>query len=195
MNPRTTIALLIILALVTGIGYVYTQSRANKVPAQVSTRPDFFYLVDDDDIGDVEVTYRGTTMKFTQTRDFQWFFDTVERPPVDKERWGGITLLLSGPQYKRIIAQTSANLPRYGLESPTILIKVYLKNRDQEVKIQLGDKTPDGVSHYALYQDGKAIYLVDSSWGDVIARLVTEPPYQPPPVPGATPTTSVPAVA
>ncbi|MSQ31762.1 MAG: hypothetical protein EXR59_00775 [Dehalococcoidia bacterium] len=55
--------------------------------------------------------------------------------------------------------------------------------------VQLGDKTPDGANYYVQWRrhpepgtDGPItidpqIWLVDATWGDVLARLVTEPPY------------------
>jgi biotin carboxyl carrier protein len=60
----------------------------------------------------------------------------------------------------------------------------------------VGDKTPDGVNHYVQFRDDQQIacpglcpqvYLIDASWGDVLGRLVTEPPV---PVPPTTETSS-----
>ena len=58
--------------------------------------------------------------------------------------------------------------------------------------VQLGDKTPDGLNYYVQWrrhpEPGREgpitidpqIWLVDATWGDVLARLVTEPPYPKP---------------
>ena len=187
MNFRTTIALVVILALVIGIGVVYTRNRSNAPPTQVSTRRDFFYLVADSDIKTVNVNFRDKAQKFVQDASGTWHFNDATGAKVNLDRWGGVTLLLSGPQYKRVISEKATDLGRYGLEKPPIVIDVGLKDLGN-VNIRVGDKTPDGASNYAMFQTREGIYLVDSSWGDVISRLVTEPPFiTPTPVP-STPT-------
>ena len=188
MNARTTLIILVVLALVVGLGYSYTRSRALKGPDQVNVPSSQFYLVDTSDIQGVEVDYRGQAQKFIKDKDNTWHFDTPLREPVNLDRWGGITLLVSGPRYDRIISQQATDLARYGLQDPALVVKANLATLG-DIAIKVGDKTPDGRNAYALYQDERAVHLIAAEWGDVLARLVTEPPQvTPTPVEGtATP--------
>ena len=186
MNYRTTIALIVVLALVLGIGYVYTGSRASKGPDHVTLPQEQFYLVDLEDIQRLEVDYRGKTEKFFRDADGTWRFDRPTKEPVNMDRWGGITLLVSGPRFERVISNQATDLARYGLQDPPLVVRADLTGLGK-VTIRVGDKTPDGQNSYALFQDERAIHLIASDWGDVIGRLVTEPPMTTPTPVGATP--------
>lgn len=186
MNYRTTIVLLIVLALVLGIGYVYTGSRASRGPEKVSLPQEQFYLVDLEDIQRLEVDYRGKKENFFKDAEGTWRFDTAAKPPVNMNRWGGITLLVSGPRYERVISTQATDLARYGLQDPPLTVKADMKDLGR-ITIRVGDKTPDGQNAYAIFQDERAIHLIASDWGDVIGRLVTEPPMTTPTPAGANP--------
>jgi hypothetical protein len=196
MSYRTTIALIIILALVIGIGFVYTNNRSSDTPDTVTLPREWFYQVDDDAIDKVVVNFQGQGIAYVTDSSGKWHFETPNGELVDVGRWGGVTLLLSGPQYRRIIAETATDLGRYGLQDPALVITAGLENLG-DVVIRVGDRTPDGISHYAQYIPPSAladagrppggIYLVDSTWGDQFSRLVTEPPRIIPTPEGATP--------
>ena len=47
----------------------------------------------------------------------------------------------------------------------------------REIQVILGHVTPDRAYHYAMRQDDSRVYLVDATWGMVLARLAEEPPY------------------
>ena len=187
MNVRVTIALVAAIVIVVLVGFFFVNRLGDDTPDLVRPRRDFFYIVDDDDINLINVTHLGESGLWVVDSERGWHFDTPEGEPVHLDRWGGVTLLLSGPQYKRVISDRATDLARYGLEDPPTIIKVGLQDIG-EVRIRVGDKTPDGDSNYVQYHTDESIYLVDSTWGDVMARLVTEPPYIPTPTPEPTET-------
>ena len=187
MNARLTIALVVVLALVTGIGLLIVTGGDSSPPDRVRVRRDFFYVVDDDAINSVAIQYFGETQKFVLDPNRTWRFTSFDGERVNINRWGGVTLLLSGPQFTRQLSADAPDLGRYGLENPATVITVGLEGIG-EVEIRLGDTTPDGGKHYAQFEDDPGIYLIDSSWGDVISRLVTEPPHIPTPTPEPEPT-------
>ena len=125
MNYRTTIALIIILGLVIGISIVYTTNRSSE-PDRVSVPSVFFWSVDDDAITKLAVNYQGQGTSFVTDSKGEWHFNSPDGEPLDLARWGGITLLASGPQYRRVIAETAADLARFGLDSPSTIINVRL---------------------------------------------------------------------
>ena len=199
MSYRTTIVLVIVLALVIGISIVYTTSRGSSTPDFVRIPENWFYQVDDDDIQMVAIQHQGQAALFVTDSESIWHFDTATGEPVDLQCWSGVPFLLSGPQYTRIIAEQATDLARYGLDPPRTVVTVGLSGIG-DVQVKLGDKTPDGTRHYAQFQSSPTVFLVDSGWGDVIIKQVIYPPrILPTPRPEGSgcpaPTTGVPATA
>jgi hypothetical protein len=128
-----------------------------------------------DDITRVGIMIGDYERAFVQ-RAGSWFFDDQDGPPVSTDRWAGVTLLLSGPQAKRLITQEVTDLTAYGLDPPRATIDIDLLGA-RGLTLSLGDRTPDGSSHYARNERDTGLYLVDANWGDVLYRLNAEPPY------------------
>ena len=140
-------------------------------------RAPWFYNVSDRDISRIDMDHLGKRMSYVRKENYVWYFVNPENIPVDKQRFGGMTLLLSGPQGKReLLSETIENPEQYGLVNPTTMIDITLEG-DRLIQFNLGDKTPNGTSHYAQMRGFDDLYLIDASWGDVISRLVKDPPY------------------
>lgn len=173
MSFRTTI-LIVLIGVVVGVVVLVVkpfQSTPEGVPA-----PPWFYNVSMEDISRVEVEYRGEEMSFVQNEEGIWVFNDPPDVPVDRARWGGLTLLLSGPQARRLLVE-STNVPeQYGLDIPETIIKVSLTG-ERSIQVRLGDQTVNGSEHYSQVGGFPQVFLIDSSWGNVLSRLVTEPPF------------------
>ncbi len=138
----------------------------------------WFYQVSMDDIMDISVEHRGDKIEFYRTEQNWWsFVDPPEIPP-DLRRWGGIVLLLSGPQTRRDLTATAVridNPAEYGLDDPQTVVDIGLKG-GRFIEFRLGEKTTDGEQYYAQVDGFDEMFLIVSSWGDVISRLAKEPP-------------------
>ena len=172
MNAKLTLAFVLVLAVIGA--YVLVRGLGGE-PPPIETET-FIYDIDERAITLVEITNLGDSQRFVRDdARGQWVFDDEQRAPVLQDRWGGIPLLLAGPRVQRVLAVDDADLGRYGLDEPTTTIHVGL-NSGETVTILLGIPTPDGVNHYAKRKGATQIALVDRSWGDVLVRLVTDPP-------------------
>ncbi|MBI4200225.1 MAG: DUF4340 domain-containing protein [Chloroflexi bacterium] len=185
MNVRVTFILVVLVVVVGGYVLLFELQRT---PPRVP-EPPWFYNVEFSDITGITVTYEGTTLSFVQKQD-QWVMGEAEQP-VDTDRWSGVPFLVAGPRTKRTLAEEVPNLAAYGLDPPRTIIRVSLRDGRQPT-IALGDKTADGQSFYGQLQGQTSLYTVDYTWGDVLIRLVTEPPIpaptpEPTPSPAATP--------
>ena len=169
MNFRVSFILLVLVAVVGGYVLIFELQR------RPGTEPDppFFYDVEMDDITNVTVTYKGQREAFVKIEN-QWFFEDTGGP-VDMQRWGGIPLLLTGPQAASVLKEQVNNPAEYGLDPPETSITVTLEG-GRQASVLLGNMTPDGISHYSQVVGYSPLYLVTSTWGGVINRLVTEPP-------------------
>lgn len=174
MNIRATAVLLVVLGAVAGYFYFVGPSSGDSGPPAPSRTP-WFYSAEMDDVEGVVITTSGLRESFVLTES-GWLFEGPGRIPVDLARWGGMTLLVSGPQTTRVLDEVEGDLTEYGLSDPAITIGITLQgNRNLEVR--LGDVTPNGENHYAMQGTDPGLYLVDSLWGLVLARLALEPPY------------------
>ena len=180
MNFRISFILLVLVAVVGGYVLIFELQRQ---PEKSPNAP-WFYDIGYDDIVNISVTYGGQRQAFVK-KEQTWVFEDTEEP-VNMDRWGGIPLLLSGPRSLRVVDEQIDNPSEYGLDPPESYITVGLKD-GRQLSVLLGNTTPDGNSHYAQVVGSAPLFLIHSSWGDIINRLVTEPPVVIP-TPEPTPT-------
>lgn len=169
-----------VVALGLGVWY-YFASRPQPAP-RPEPRP-FVWSVDMGDLArmQIDLPRRGLSEAWSKHTDKYWYFTDPEGPRVDINRWGGgIPLLLSGPGANRLIskAPTAEQLRVFGLADPQMRVLLRL-NDGFELKILVGDATPDRISYYIKRADRPEVLTVDYTWFQVIERLVTEPPYPP----------------
>jgi hypothetical protein len=173
MNLRLLLVLITVLSYV-AIGVTWFMTN----PTEEFKEPDppFFYTLSPDDLRNISID-TGDEVASWSLRDGtnRWYFDNMVDIPADLYRWGGITQLLGGPRTQRVLAQSIDNPAQYGLDSPTAVFAVTLRD-STIVTLTLGSLTPDGVNNYARVEGFPQLVLVDASWGRVLERLVTEPP-------------------
>ncbi len=151
--------------------FVLVEKKAKKSP--------WFYQVAEDDIETISVTYLDDKrVSFYKTEDRTWAFTDPEGIPPNYNRWGGVTLLLSGPGTRRDLTAVQPLIDdpaQYGLDNPDTVVDVGL-TANRSVQFRLGDLTTDGRHHYGQVAGFPDLFLIASSWGDVISRLANEPP-------------------
>ncbi len=129
------------------------------------------YTAAQDDIVNVTVQTEAGTVMF-ERRDDGWYF--ADSPvPVNLDRWGGVVLLLSGPEVERQLAAPVALL-EFGLDEPDI-VSVGLAGGSR-VEVRLGAETPDGRNVYTQLEGKPEVALVNEPWARVLRRLAAEPP-------------------
>lgn len=140
-------------------------------------QPPFFFTLRPDDLRHISISAGDNSTSWHFRDDFRrWFFDDESNVPTSLYRWGGITQLLGGPRSQRELATSIDDPALYGLDNPQLRIVVQLRD-GTEVQVEMGNLTPDGGAHYARQRGYNELYTVDSSWGEVMLRLVEEPPY------------------
>ena len=173
MNIKYTISLLFI-AIIAGI--VYVIDPFNTEEAKV-VKP-WFYQVHVDDMMGISIDHMGDNTSFVRTKSNTWAFNTDQLLPPDRIRWGAVDFLLGGPQTKRDLSETTViidNPAQYGLDQPHTTVTIDL-TLNRTLQFKLGDKTTDGNHHYGQVTGFPQLFLIADVWGDIIARMVTEPP-------------------
>lgn len=185
MSFRVSFILLVLVAVVGGYVFLF---ELQKTPKPQVSAP-WFYDVSYEDLAVISVEYRGQKQVFEATPK-GWVFQE-SREPVDLARWSGIPLLLTGPRSSRVARESIDDPKEYGLDPPQSVFTVSLKS-GQQITTLLGDVTPDGANHYAQVVGSAPLFLLPSAWGDVINRLITEPPrVTPTPTPEAVATAAL----
>ncbi|MDC0035428.1 DUF4340 domain-containing protein [Chloroflexi bacterium] len=175
MNLKVTIAL-IILAVASIVVYL-----VNPFSNEVSKEPPkpWFYQVSVDDMTSIRIDHEGISESFIKTPSNTWAFDWDVLIPPAHNRWGGIAFILGGPQTKRDLTETTTlieNPAQYGLDNPHTVVTIGL-TLGRTLEFRLGDKTTDGMHHYGQIVGFPQLFLIADTWGNVLARLTTDPPY------------------
>ena len=205
MKLKAILILVAILAVAGTTYYFVTRPKA-------ATQPDakhFVWNFDMDNLQNVTMSMpkANVSESFVKHPDNQeFYFDVANGPEVDNQRWGGgIPALLSGPEASRMIQAdaTTAELQQYGLDptvTPTTLnmdikLTILLSGTPVNYEIYVGASNPGGTTYYVRLAGNTDVYTVDKSWYDVLADIVTDPPYIPAALAIDTPTVSSPTVA
>ena len=178
MNVRVSLVLLVILALVGSYVFLFELRK----PEEAQLLPPWFYDVETFEIQHINIAHQGQSMAYARGADQKWYFDDGTGRPVDSGKFSGMTLLLSGPRSQRELEEEDLEPASFGLEPPQTEITVGL-TEGRSVSVELGDVTPAGDGQYARLKRFSKIFVVTSSWGEVLTKLVTEPPYPPTPTP------------
>jgi len=177
MNIRLTI-LLVVLVVIIGTLVSITQVLRNTSETESIGR---LYSITHNDILNVSLERKDATVKFSK-QDNHWIIvgdSGADDVNVDEDRWSGIVFLLSSPAIEKPVSRPQGEeleLGEFGLDPPVTKIKI--SNADTLVlEIHLGDSTPSRDGFYVKLAEKKNTYVINSSWADVITRLVTQPPY------------------
>ncbi len=182
--------IVILLAILLALGGVFYYLNIPK-PAPIVEPRYYAWIIEMDDIQHIKISLpregkSESFIKISKPDTFPWYFDDAQNSAVDTKRWGGgIPLLLSGPGVERIISKntTDEKLAEFGIAKPQMAINLLLTD-NTTMNIIVGDQTPDGTSYYVLAPNtNNDVALVDSSWYGVLEKLITEPPFAPPPPP------------
>ncbi|MBI4336748.1 MAG: DUF4340 domain-containing protein [Chloroflexi bacterium] len=171
MNIRTTLVLVVLLSLVAGYFYFYELRRTTPAEPQ----PPWFYSLSREDITRIHVRDGGYEQGFVLKAD-NWVFEDQPTLPVGLDRFSGVSLLVSGPRSRRLLAEQASDPVMYGLDNPSITIQINATG-DRAFQVELGSQTPDGLSYYGQLAGQPQVFLVDALWGDVLGRLAVDPPY------------------
>ena len=169
-NAVVRLALLAAVAVAGGAAWAVWLSGDESPDPAASVR---LYSVEQDAIVSVSVAIDAGEAAFERGPE-GWRFASEPLLPVNLDRWGGIVLLLSGPNADRVLPDPP-DPAEYGLDAPST-VSVGLAGGGG-VTVRLGSDTPDGRHTYAKVDGQPGVALVNAPWGDALARLASEPPW------------------
>lgn len=152
-------------------------SRPADVPPD-APRPDLWSAPMDDLVAvTIALPASGKRGAWVRGAGGDWYGAGADRRKVDSQRWGGVSLLLSGPKAERLIAAaaTPEQLASYGLLRPRMTIDLVFEG-DRRIHVDVGDPTPGGAAAYVRRAGSADVYTVHETWFAVLERLVVDPP-------------------
>lgn len=174
MNLRISLVLVIVLSI---SGIALTWAVKNLPEASRAPALPFTYTIAPDDLRQINIKTRSGEMTFfLKPEERVWYFKDPADIPVNHDRFGGMTFLVGGPKAARRLQDQIENESVYGLDNPTMAMTLTLRD-GSVVVVELGEKTPNLGSHYARIVGSPKLWLIDSSWGDVLTRLTDDPPF------------------
>ena len=163
------------LALVAAVVVVLDPFRVQDEPG--AGLP-WFYRIAPEEIESIEILHGEGHVRFLRVSESAFVFADPPGIPPDRVRFSGVALLVSGPRAKRELPLDSAASglsDQYGLDDPRTVVHVGIAGKE-DLEFRLGRETSDGVHQYGQVSGVAALHLIASSWGEVLARLVEEPP-------------------
>ena len=172
MSFRVTSVLILIVAVLGG--YMALRPRT-ELEDSASLRP-WFYIVKDTKINKLDVEYYGDEEEFIRDQNRKWHIGGLEGPQVG-QAFSGTPFLAAGARSPRIITQepSDSELATYGLIDPKIKLRVYMED-GENWRVLIGALTADRVNNYAQAEGFDDVYLLDRTWGEHMARLITDTP-------------------
>ena len=174
MRLRTTLVLILAAISIGVVAWI----NPFKSQGEFRELKPWFYQIAWEDIEAIKVNFGGAEGSFVKVHTSAWAFEDPEGIPPSHDRWSGIQYLLSGPKTQRDLSSTSIiidDLAQYGLDDPATVVFVGL-TEGRSLEFRLGDVTPNGFEHYGQVIGFPQLFLVADAWGDVLARLITDPP-------------------
>lgn len=173
MNLRLSILLVAVLLIFGGTFLVVRLTGSDPAP---ETRP-WLYRMDDSSLAHISVTHRGETVEYSKRPGtFDWYIQGPNGTLVFQDLWGGKPLLLSGPRVSRAVSAKLEDPANFGLDPPQTQVTITDRSGNT-IEFHLGDATPDTIDQYAILVGDEALFTVPLAWGEVVNRLVTEPPF------------------
>jgi hypothetical protein len=167
----------VLAVLIAGAAAVIALVLINPFESTPEVKEDapWFYQVAESDIEAIEVRFRSETVTFLRDDDRKWQFEGLTGVAPQRKRWGGMVLILTGPKSRRLLQDRVDNPSQFGLTRPETEVTVRLSG-GRDIRVSLGDKTTDGKHHYGQVEGFDQLFLITSSWGEVLRRLVVDPP-------------------
>lgn len=169
-------------ARLVGFPQLFTVPTAwSDVISNLASKPPYprLYLIDDNDVRDVQVSSDGRTVGYRRDLITKQF--TIVGDPnvsVSTERWEGTFGLILNPRVIEVLADIEGDLAPYGLDPPKTIARL-TRMDGSIIEFHLGTTTPDQVRYYAQTVGKEEVMIVPASWAQAVIELATDPPYPP----------------
>src|SRR5207245_5679326 len=155
--------ILILLVLVAALGtylYVYEIPEAAREGKKAK-----LLGVDKDAVTGMVLTYPDRELELRKD-DQGWRLVRPAEAPADDTVGKGVPSTLTDAEVQKTLDQLPPNLAAFGLDKPTVTVKLTLKDGSQPPPLAVGKNTAIGGKAYVRKDDEPKLYLTTSALGD-----------------------------
>lgn len=157
MRLRSTLLLAIVFAAIGGYVYFVEFDKA----AQEEKKKTLFD-VSADDISEITLTYSDHEIALTKT-DGAWNLTRPVQSKADETAAKNLARAIAECEFKKTLDDAGADLATYGLQSPTVTVKVVAKGKELP-QVKVGKNTPIGYNTYVQLSDSPKILLAAAAF-------------------------------
>jgi len=168
VNPRVTIGLAVLLALV-GF-YIFVIDRPMAQRAQEAQH---LVRIPKADITGLTVVSAKGTVDLARRDPMHWDVTRPVRVPAASFAVSDLLDTTTSLVPQSTVREAGTDLARYGLDKPAVRVTLRATG-GRTVTLEIGGPSPVATALYARVNPGKAIYLVDSSMKDSLAKSATD---------------------
>lgn len=152
-----------------------------EVISNLATNPPYprLYLIDEEDIRDIQVISDGRTVDYHRQPATLFFF--IESDPnflILPETWEVTMGLIINPRVIEVLADKQEDLAVYGLDPPVTTIRL-TRMDGSIIEFHLGIRTPDEERYYAQTVGKEEVMIVPVAWAQAMIEMATDPPEPP----------------
>lgn len=158
----------VVLAICVAAAYQLLGKRERRIKEEFSDKYFIQNEVETEDdiikpnqIVEIHIVNPQGELNFVRNEQGGWLITQPVRTAADAKSADGMTRTLVFMEVDRVVEKNSANLERYGLESPDIKIRYRLRGSDEWHKIHFGRRSPVEGSYYAMDPDKGEVVLVN----------------------------------
>jgi hypothetical protein len=179
---RTSLILLLVLLALAGAVY-FLQLRSGSTTSPEDQAKQIVKVAEKDVIGLLVVL--GDKRVDVARQDDKWVLREPSGREADQARIDVMVSRVADLRASRVVVEKAESLATYGLDKPSILLR--LSSRDQTYEVTFGQQNPDKTGYYARLGQSDRVYLVSSYLVGDIRRLAEDPPIaRPTPTPEPT---------
>ena len=158
MRWRTTAIYFLVLLLIGGI-YAVMESR-QKEAARVEKESKRVFRFDAQAVKEIEIR-SGEAKPIHLDKGEKWRISQPIASDVDRTAFDGFFSALEDIEFERKIGKPSDNLEAFGLNKPSLVVRVLAGN--DWLELQVGEKNPAETSRYARAGEGGDVFMISSA--------------------------------
>ncbi len=163
-NAVTLLSLLLLLAALIGVYYWYGGKQAVTEDTGEDTDTIDLGKIDKEQLSSLHYVYDDADLTLVKDGDV-WKSQAEPDRPIDQDHVSSMIGMIDDLSATRLITEAPENLADYGLDQPTSYLQGKL-NDGTTVTLQVGDKVSTGDGFYALVNEDKKVYLIESFIGN-----------------------------
>jgi hypothetical protein len=162
MPGRGLLVALVLFGVLAGLVYWSDKSKKAEEAKGGPDAANKLVKIKDDEVKKIEIVRKDSPLAVIERgANNQWEMKSPQPLRVDQTEAGSVVTAYTGLAQDRVVEEKAADLNAYGLNSPTVEVRVSTKDNKTQ-KLLIGDETPTGGSFYAKLDGDPKVFTMSS---------------------------------